>query len=89
LLNSRSARFVIACIAIYILGFSVFTIGRHDRYNSTAYDLAFYDQVLWNTAHGRFMELSLIGPGGNNWMSHIEPILIVFAPIKLILPDVR
>jgi uncharacterized membrane protein len=88
--NPRSARFVIACIAIYVVVFSIFTIGRHDRYNSTAWDLAFNDQVLWNTAHGRFMQLSLFaGPTGNNWMSHVEPILILLAPIKLILPDVR
>jgi uncharacterized membrane protein len=80
---------VLLCIALYIVAFGVFTIGRYERYNATAYDLAFYDQVLWNTAHGRFMALSLLGPDGNNFMGHMEPILILLAPVKLILPDVR
>jgi uncharacterized membrane protein len=88
-LPSRATQVVYFCIAIYIVAFGVFTIGRYDRYNATAYDLAFYDQVLWNTAHGRFTALSLIGPSGNNFMSHVEPILILLAPVKLFLPDVR
>jgi uncharacterized membrane protein len=79
----------LALVAVYVLAFSVFTIGRYERYNATGFDLAFYDQILWRTAHGDIMGMSIEGDNWSNWAFHVEPILLLLAPFKLILTDVR
>ncbi len=68
----------------------MFTIGRYERYNATGFDLTFYEQVLWTTAHGNSMALTLVvGDHPTNWISHVEPILLLLAPLKLIFMDTR
>src|SRR5579871_207002 len=76
-------------VALYIVAFSVFTIGRYERYNATGFDLAFYDQILWRTAHGDIMGVSIEGDNVSNWAFHVEPILLLIAPFTLILSDTR
>src|SRR5262249_51899923 len=66
-------------IALYIFAYSVFTIGRYERYNATGFDLATYDQVLWRTAHGDLMGVSIEGNNVTNWAIHVEPILLLLA----------
>ncbi len=76
---------------VYIAGISALVLYRHEQYNSTAFDLAFYDQVLWNTAHGRIMEYT-VGATleyETNWISHVEPILFLVAPFKLVFVEER
>ncbi|HVO44135.1 MAG TPA: DUF2079 domain-containing protein, partial [Aggregatilineales bacterium] len=89
-MSDRTAwRATLLTTAIFVLVFSIFTIGRYDRYNATGFDLAFYDQILWRTAHGDVMGLSLEGDNFTNWAFHVEPILLLLAPLKLILTDTR
>ncbi len=73
----------------YIACFIWLTLGRHASYNSTAFDLAFYDQILWNTAQGRLMQFTLEGVHQTNWAFHVEPILFLLAPLKWLLHDER
>jgi uncharacterized membrane protein len=82
-------RAVLVSIALYIAAFSVFTIGRYERYNATGFDLAFYDQILWRTAHGDIMGVSIEGDNVSNWAFHVEPILLLIAPFTVIFSDTR
>jgi uncharacterized membrane protein len=52
---------------------------RFATYHSTAYDLAFFDQLAWNAAHGgglhsSFLAYPFLG-------QHFEPALYLFAPL--------
>src|SRR5215470_10516410 len=80
---------MLICVALYITAFSVFTIGRFERYNATGYDLAFYDQIIWRTAHTDVMGVSIEGDNVSNWAFHVEPILLLLAPLSLIFQDTR
>src|SRR5258708_25768341 len=82
-------RATLAIVALYIAAFSVFTIGRYERYNSTGFDLAFYDNILWRTAHGDIMGVSIEGDNVSNWAFHVEPMLLLLAPFTLIFTDIR
>ncbi len=55
---------------------------RWQRFTTNAFDLGFFDQVVWNTAHGRlfattFVPYNFVG-------EHLEPVLLAFAvPYRL------
>src|SRR5262249_35188149 len=82
-------RATLCMVALYIFAYSVFTIGRYERYNATGFDLATYDQVLWRTAHGDLMGVSIEGNNVTNWAIHVEPILLLLAPLTLVFSDTR
>jgi len=42
----------------YIVFFAWLSILRHETFQSSAMDLGYTDQVVWNTLHGRFMRFS-------------------------------
>ncbi len=87
--DRRYWRATLILIAVYVLVFSVFTIGRYERYNATGFDLAFYDQILWRTARGDVMGMSIEGDNWSNWAFHVEPILLLIAPFTLVFSDTR
>jgi len=43
---------------LYIVLFAWLSILRHEAFQSSAMDLGYTDQVVWNTLHGRFMRFS-------------------------------
>lgn len=57
--------------------FAAFALRRHARYQSTAYDFGFFDQIIWNTSEGRWFETSFVAY--NFLGQHVEPVLVVFA----------
>lgn len=69
-----------ALVALVLGAWLVFAwalVTQHRSLHSHAYDLAYFDQVIWNTAHGRwfettFVEFSFLG-------EHVSPILLLFA----------
>lgn len=52
----------------------------HRSYHSNGWDLGIIDQVVWNTAHGRWFEYSFrdISYAGDHW----QPILLFLVPLK-------
>src|SRR5205085_1338905 len=44
-------------------------------------DLAIYDQIVWNTAHGRVFASTLIQHADNMLGDHFSPIVAVFVPL--------
>ncbi len=57
--------------------FTVLSLERHRDFQSYAYDLGFFDQIIWNTSQGRLFETSFVPY--NFLGQHFEPVLGVFA----------
>ena len=79
---------------------------RHDTFNSSALDLGYHDQVIWNTLQGRPFRLTLyrqdeqapfwvdvpldqIRDSDSLLSYHVEPLLVLIAPIYWLWDDVR
>jgi len=65
------------------------SIARHTTFNSTAVDLANYEQPLWNTIHGRWFEGSVSARDGNLLGDHTSFGLLLYAPFYALWPDTR
>ena len=52
-------------------------------------DLAIYDQIVWNTAHGRPFASTLIQHADTMLGDHFAPAVALFAPIYWVWPDAR
>ncbi|MEO6042519.1 MAG: DUF2079 domain-containing protein [Tepidiformaceae bacterium] len=51
---------------------------RWDNYRTNAFDLAFFDQIIWNTSRGGWFQTTFVGY--NFAGQHLEPILLLFVP---------
>ncbi len=59
---------------------AAFSLYRHITFNSGAWDLGIFDQLLWNSAHGRLFWNTLSTP--NHFLGqHFSPLVLVFVPI--------
>ncbi len=56
---SPATTILVLLILIWIVILASFAITRHNRLNSSAYDLAIYSQVVWNTSRGHLFASSL------------------------------
>ena len=79
--KDRSVQFFMlwGFIIAYIVIFSYLGIVRYESFNSGAYDLGIMIQVIWNTAHGHFLQDSInMGyPMTRFWMAHWEFIFLL------------
>jgi uncharacterized membrane protein len=62
-------------------------VAQHRAYNSNAFDLGFFDQILWNTSQGRWFQTSFVDY--NFLGQHMQPVLLLFAGIYRIRPSVE
>jgi uncharacterized membrane protein len=63
----------------YIAAYGWLVTERHQRFNSTGYDLAIKEQVIWNTAHGRFFASSV--EVDNAFADHFQPVMLALVPL--------
>lgn len=79
--NARSGdgRVVAAAILLYVLVMSATAILRHVGLNASGFDLAIQDQVLWETAHGRWFHSSI--EVDHYLGDHVSLIALVLAPL--------
>ena len=73
----------------YALVFGALSLIRHWSFHSTGLDLGVFDQVVWNTSQGRFMEstLSLDRCVPHSFLGdHFSPILLALVPLYWIAP---
>lgn len=70
------------CIVSFITIFSYLSIRRYRTLNSYYYDLGIMNQVVYNTANGRFLEMTNqdLKKNASRLAIHFDPILAVFAP---------
>lgn len=57
--------------------FSQHALDRHRGFESNAYDFGFFDQIIWNTSHGRWFATSFTPY--NFLGQHFQPVLLLFA----------
>lgn len=69
-------------ILSFIIIFSHLSIKRYRTLNSYYYDLGIMNQVVYNTAHGRFLEMTNqdLKKNVSRLAIHFDPILAIFAP---------
>lgn len=81
---ARHARIAHAVLWAAIIGYAAlfchYTTLDHRNLGTTVYDLGIYENLLWQTAHGNFLDCSFI-KGGNHTSAHFDPILWLFAQI--------
>ncbi|MDQ6858408.1 MAG: DUF2079 domain-containing protein, partial [Chloroflexota bacterium] len=76
-------------VATYAIVFGALSLIRHWSFHSTGLDLGVFDQIIWNTAQGRFMESTL----SLDWCvphsffgDHFSPVLIALVPLYWLAP---
>ena len=85
LFGGKNFQFIIlAVIGIVFLTYA-FSLAykRYVNFEYGKFDLGNMSQMVWNTSRGRFMEVTdQFGTNMPRWgMSHVDPILVIFAPI--------
>ncbi len=78
-----------ALITLYIAYFLWYTFNIVDRYQTGGFDLAVYDQTVWNTIHGHWFR-STYEPGWDILLAdHFEPILLPIALFYFLWEDAK
>jgi uncharacterized membrane protein len=88
-LARAEGRIALAAALLATILFGALALLRHWTFHSTASDLAVFDQVLWNTIHGRFMEstLSLARCEPHSFFGdHFSPALLLIVPLYFVFP---
>ena len=89
MLERYEGRLALVLVLLYAVVFGSLALIRHWAFHSTALDLGVFDQVLWNTVHGRFMEstLSLERCDPHSFfLDHFSPALLLIVPFYLVVP---
>jgi uncharacterized membrane protein len=74
--------------AAYAVGFGALSILQYRAYNTGRFDLGNMAQAVWSTAHGHPLAITnLRGEQVSRLGSHVDPILVAFAPLWWIWPS--
>lgn len=73
----------------YILFASTLAIRQHDSFHTHAFDMAYFDNVLWNTSQGRLFVNDLPDKPRIFLGEHFSPALIALAPLYWLCSDAR
>ena len=87
--DRRQTLLLLAAIAAaggYTIALSWFSILNHRYLNVSSFDLAIYDNLVWNTSHGHFLASSLVR-GGTHMSAHFDPLLALLAPFYRLAPN--
>jgi uncharacterized membrane protein len=77
-----------AAIVAYAAGFATLSALRHEAYVTGRFDLGNMVQAVWSTAHGRPLQMTdLHGDQISRLAAHVDPILVLFAPLWWIWPS--
>jgi uncharacterized membrane protein len=71
-------------IMLYIVTFAWLALLRHASFDSEGFDLGVYDQVVWNTLHGRPFFYTSTGRPLLHLSNHASLILLLIAPFYLL-----
>ena len=77
--------FVLAALFVSATSFLMFR--KHDAFSTRTYDLARFDQAIWNTMRGRVLFSTILNQSilGN----HFSPFLALLSPLFLIWDDIK
>ena len=88
-LERHEGRIALAIVLLYAAVFGSLSLVRHWAFHSTALDLGVFDQVLWNTVHGRFVESTLSLERCDPhpfFLDHFSPALLLIVPFYAAVP---
>ena len=78
----KGRRWFVLILVFFALFYTIICVLRHYSLFSRAYDLSYFDNVFWNSVHGRFWHSDM---AGHNYLGeHLNLILIPFIPLYLI-----
>lgn len=84
---SLGATICLVAILLYTLTFFILQVRLYEGLHMHTEDLGHYDQPLYNSLHGRFLETSLLNPqGGSLFAGHFVPIMLFVLPIYALFP---
>lgn len=73
----------------YMLVFGALSILRHESFHSGGYDLGIFDQIVWNSLHGRLFQNSIMIDSPSFLGHHFSPILLGLVPLYALWSDPR
>ena len=77
-----------AAITAYAAGFAALSALRYEAFATGRFDLGNMVQAVWSTAHGHPLRMTdLQGEQISRLAAHVDPILVVFAPLWWIWPS--
>jgi uncharacterized membrane protein len=75
-------------MAAYAAAFAALSVLRHDSFETGRFDLGNMVQAVWSTAHGHVLQVTnLHGAQVSRLGAHVDPILVVFAPVWWLWPS--
>lgn len=86
-LRAAGPSLVIALIWVVVA--SANSIAELETYNSTSRDIGVYLQMLWNTAHARPFQTTLLESNRLHLAEHVALLLPVLSPLYALRPDSR
>jgi uncharacterized membrane protein len=91
---SARVRFeALALVLAPLLGAGFFAVtcwlafARHDAFMTGRFDLEIYTQVVWNTAHGRPFETTLLKTNLSHLAEHVALVLLPIAALYRLFPE--
>lgn len=86
LLDAHSGRVLLLMILLYVVVFSAASAYKWETYQ-TGYDQVYFQQPLWNTIHGRFMQQSDFNYSDSAFAVDFMPLLVAFVPFFWLVPS--
>ncbi len=85
---ARARPLLWAAMAAYATAFAALSVLRHEAFETGRFDLGNMVQAVWSTAHGHLLQVTnLHGVQISRLAAHVDPILVVFAPLWWIWPS--
>src|SRR6202011_4022431 len=76
-----------AAIGAYAVAFTALSTLRQRSFETGRFDLGNMVQAVWSTAHGHPLQITnLNGEQASRLAAHVDPILVVFAPLWWVWP---
>jgi uncharacterized membrane protein len=88
-LNNLPVLLTVITILTYAVFFSWLSILQHNRFVTGGGDLGNFDQAIWNTLHGRILQLTNLQQTNSRLGLHFEPIFIPLSLVYLVWSDAR
>jgi uncharacterized membrane protein len=87
-LRPNASVLLAAGITAYAAGFAALSALRHEAFITGRFDLGNMVQAVWSTAHGHALRMTdLHGDQISRLAAHVDPILVLFAPLWWIWPS--
>jgi uncharacterized membrane protein len=75
-------------MSAYAAAFAALSVLRHDSFETGRFDLGNMVQAVWSTAHGHVLQVTNLHGGQVSRLgAHVDPILVVFAPLWWLWPS--